>query len=638
MKRPLLLILCLFSLVSQGQTPMRLALYYTDVDVKAWLYRIEHGIYVAKGDVQANSPGDWNRINANASAFRSNPAGDRYDTKVYKGTGYVPRAQNGTYDPAGCAIKLRDCAFRSLVYKNHSDGTKATQSVADATAVIAELKRIVDQTIPDGPDVGSDPDKAFDWNNTDRWRRTKPYNFQDVNPGFVLAEWLTRCLIAAESVKDRMSSGDSTKIYQWFSDAAYYMQHNYLEDANELFVNRPAGNYTVHPGTVYSLENDVNNYKIMFSTSTVVGPKAHYIRRHFANRRATMNSFVGRAGIALEDSYLIGIAKQWVIDMYRFSFDDDGNYSDFFRSITDNNTAKAHAYATLYNVWAFVDELALYGDRTLYEIPRLKPSITRLAQMRNRDVQMYASKTPTSDVSLILDGPRASTWLDLSMSIPNRFYRDTYLKQTYLRTASGSIPYPSNPAGAGPDVSAAVFGSYPAATLMFANMEGTDDRYRQAITDPGEDTTQIPPPTPPPDIVSHWVDFGDTITISAPTHFLNYTVDKVLLHGDTVGIASRYVTNHAGNDTLTLLFPSARGVDSSSAITGRDRFDAEASYVIQTLHSGSWTTQVDITGNTSTTRLHDLNVGSADGIRWIWRKDTGYTRIKEASVKISAPF
>jgi hypothetical protein len=647
--KKIILLLCLswISGLSFGQT--RINLFSTAEDVLIWRARFDSGPYKNKSDVSLNSPGDGARINTNATAFRSNPAGDRYDTQVYKGSGYVPR--DGAYDPDGCAVKLRDCAFRSLLYKSHPNSAKATQSTADAAAVITELKRIVDQ-----PFSTTDARKCFNWNDNTRWVRIKPKNFQDLAPGFPISEWLTRYLIAAECVKSRMSSADSTKIYQWVSDAAYYMLHNFEEDANDLFVNRPAGNYTITPGFNYTRETDNADVQLMYSTSSAVGPVAHMLSRHWSNRRVTNLAFVGRAGVALHDPYLIGIGKRWTKDWLRYAINTQGDYVDFFRGLADHKPSKWRGYSFLYNLWAFIDELALSGDRELYQYVEkrgslitsginafgdnvtektLLLSLTRLANMVNHTVSLYASSTPTSNSALLLDN--AGSILDVSLAIPNRFLRSTLLKQTYLRTATGSVPYPSAPSSAGAEVALSVLGEYPGAGLMFANMENVNDRYNQEVVDPGGDTTVVPPPLPPPPIVSHWLQASDTVIITANTHFLNYVKEKAL-DSDTTGVAARYVTAHSGSDTLTYLFNSARGLDSLQVATGRDRFDAEASYRVEYKHSGTWTSLLDVTANSSTYNRYNINVPSADGVRFIWRDAKAYTRVKYAGVKISAPF
>jgi hypothetical protein len=650
--------LLLFSLSpSPGQT--RMGLFATEEDRLIWRDRFDNGPYKNKGDVSANSIGDGKRVNDNANSFRSNPAADRYDSKVYKGSGYVPR-DNGstTYDPEGKAIGLRDCAFRSLVYRNHPNSTKAALSVADATAVITELKRIVDQ-----PFSTTDSRKCFDWNDASRWGRIKPYNFQDNAPGFPIAEWLNRYLFAADMVRTEMSGPDSTKIYNWIRDAAYYMLHNFQEDADAIFTNRAAGNYHARPGFDYTRESDAADYRQLYSTSSAIGPKAHYLTRHYSNRRLGMVYFVGNAGIALNDPYLIGIAKQWMGEMLRFSINPQGDFVDLFRSITDKHAQKGPGYSHLSGYYAFADMLALYGDRSLYEqietrgpettslsitgIDRwgdgtgktLKSQILRLCDLRNHVSKVYASLTPTSDPTKLMDG--SGSIIDGLFAIANRWCRDDYIKQTYLRTyvgtgGAGSVPYPATPDPSGSTVAASVLAQYPAVFLMFANMENVNDRYRQAETDPGGDTTSIPPPAPPPPIVSHWANFSDTITITAPTGFLNYVKENAL-DSATSSVSSRYVTNHSGNDTLSYLFPSARSIDSVALVTGRGRFTPAVSYRIEYLHAGTWTNLLDVANNTSISNYYNVNVAVSEGFRIIFR-DADYTRVAWAGVKISAPF
>jgi hypothetical protein len=655
----LLLLLSLSLVVHTAVGQHRLGLWYTAEEIPIWRDRLDNGPYLHKGDTLTNSIGDGDRVKTNAASFFSSPSSDRY-ANYYTGTGYVPR--DAAYDPQvsggrSAGIKMRDAAFVSLLYRNHPNSTKAALSASYATAVITELKWPIDREIS-----SSDHRKAFDWTDGVRWNQAKPKNFQDNAPGFLIAEWLTKYLLTADMVRSQMSGADSTKIYTWISQAAYYMQSNYETDTDEMFVNRSAGNYAPHAGFYYTQETDPTDVKQLYSTSSAVGPKAHKLTRFYSNRRETMVYFVGAAGIALNDAYLIGRAKLWFREMIRFGINPLGDFVDYFRSITDKHPSKGIGYSHLGGLYMFSDMLALTGDFSLYLVPEVKGSlitsgvdafgdgvtpktpltqVLRLCDIRNHVVNIYASLTPTSDVSLRMDG--ANTVTDGLFAVVNRFHRNSYISHTYHRTYSGtggagSTPFPSTPASSGSDIAASVLGQLPCIWLPFAGMENRTDRYNQVVTDPGGDTLTPPPPPPPPPIVSHWADFSDTITITAPTHFLNYTATKALVHGDTVGVGSRYVTNHSGNDTLTYLFPSARGLDSLGVVTGRDRFDPEASYRIEYKHSGTWTSLIDETANTATTRLYNVNVGSADGIRYIWRKNTDYTRVKEASVKITSPF
>src|SRR6266536_5328509 len=125
-----------------GQT--RLGLHVTQEELNVWKQRAASGPYRATGDVKSNSPGDWDKITANANSFLGNSSAQRW--AGYTGAGCVPTdtslggilPNNGSW--------LQDAAFYYLV----------TGTLSYRTAVINEL-------------VAQAGVAGVNWANTAKW-------------------------------------------------------------------------------------------------------------------------------------------------------------------------------------------------------------------------------------------------------------------------------------------------------------------------------------------------------------------------------------------------------------------------------------------------------------------------------------
>src|SRR5687768_5208910 len=59
-----------------GQT--RFGLHFTQEEIDIWKQRAASGPYKGASDVSTNSPGDWTRIQSNATTFSNSPTADRW--------------------------------------------------------------------------------------------------------------------------------------------------------------------------------------------------------------------------------------------------------------------------------------------------------------------------------------------------------------------------------------------------------------------------------------------------------------------------------------------------------------------------------------------------------------------------------
>jgi hypothetical protein len=515
MKKLLLfIVLLVLSLPGIAQT----GLHYTPAEVAIWKQRAVSGPYRVKGDAQANSPGDWARISDNANKFLANPLAELYSKTVYKGNGCVPNANQGsgyadTQNPATTAEKMRDAGFYYLI----------TGDAKYANAVRSAI--MADANSP-----------LLDFTNTSRWC---PGNINDIAPGFIISEWLTRSLYAYDYIKAFLSDADKSKLNAWFLGAATYMRSNLDPNLDGIYVNRSAGDYTLSKS---ALKSESGAGSLMYFG----GPKARWVSRQYNNRRASMAALIGIVGVFLNDNTLKASGKRFFKETIMVSIYPTGYFVDFLRGVdnADNNPEKGYSYSTQGTLFMLADALARSGDTELYEwakvdgttsatsgvdassdgktIKGLKMHIKAMLDLRNHKKVIYAT-AKTANVGKeyyivdgITPGGNYSVW-DIMYAVPNLYYKDKYILDSYTRKADGAIPYPVKAQTSGASPAWGTLGQYPGILFMFGQMEGKVWPFKPVV-----------PPVPGgPQVVSYTLinadtqkdiktlSTGETITLSA---------------------------------------------------------------------------------------------------------------------------
>ena len=106
------IVLC--SSASAGWAQTETGLHYTPAELAVWRQRANSSNptsgttnYRVGGDVQINSPGDWERIIKNADSFLQNPSADRYKCQTTADDGVLniyPITDNGCVPSATSRI------------------------------------------------------------------------------------------------------------------------------------------------------------------------------------------------------------------------------------------------------------------------------------------------------------------------------------------------------------------------------------------------------------------------------------------------------------------------------------------------------------------------------------------------------
>ena len=126
-KRLLLILLLILSIGLQVEPVMsatRLGLFVTQEELNIWRQRAAKGPYKTKGDVSPNSPGDWTRIQKNATAFLSNPSSDRWSGQTQD----VCFVSKPSRPSRHYGVNMRDAAFYYLITGDTSIATRSTMN------------------------------------------------------------------------------------------------------------------------------------------------------------------------------------------------------------------------------------------------------------------------------------------------------------------------------------------------------------------------------------------------------------------------------------------------------------------------------------------------------------------------------
>ena len=441
----------------------RLGLHVTAAELEVWRQRAATGPYKAKGDESLNSPGDWNRIVANARTFMQDPAATRWAGPVANTPNgcvqkvndaatdikYVPSWRDGT--------NLRDAAFVALVTKN-DDYAETVKSELVAQAKVA------------GVDFGN------------RKRYCLGGIVGDENPIFNIANWISRLQFAYDYAQiaspESFSSTETALLDQWFRDAAVWMQHAVDTKLDELFVNRPAGNYTL---------TDVgqNSWQVQLYQG---GPYARTLQRRYNNRAATAARFITLVGVDQKNQSLIATGKNYVKELIEFGYYPQGVVGEFERW-TSTEPAKGWKYAAEQagSVITIADVLARAGDDELYRYTTSNGALGTAGKHHSGEAK--ALRTLVRDLYNYVDGtykrrtpaghlidPAGDRWIhDTMLTMSNVYYKDPYFRSIYTRTAAPG--YPSSPRQSQGDAEGGEWGIYPGMLFMFGQTEQLVDPY-----------------------------------------------------------------------------------------------------------------------------------------------------------------
>ncbi len=452
-------------------------LRYTPDEVAIWKQRSLSGPYKTKGDAQANSPGDWDRIVSYANKFQANPSADRFQMIGSTSSAMVvsaPCPNDPVMAPNGGmqGEAMMDAAFVDLV----------NNTTTHFTAVRDEL-------------IWHATEPHLNFANRTFWVQSN-----DINPGFSIAEFMMRMLFAYDVYKGQFTAGDKTTLDTWFSNAGAYYKDNLQTYFGPKFVSRAGSDYTLsqvgidqnNNGSVHRLFYEANGTPSVANTGS--------LNRSFSNRTCSQAAFLGAVGVFLNNASYKTDAKRYYFEWLRFGVYPGNDVSDMVRAIdstTPDNEEKGLNYClgVIDTMGTLCDVFARAGDTSLYDFTTTEgtfssqgtPAKSMLGVTQN--IMKYLNGTfnrynvPDGIADHKIDGrdPGVSTLkmvFDVYAAIANQYFLDTTIKSNYLRTASGMTAYAVTPQTSGANSPWGGSGpKLPAVLFMYGNMEGLTDPY-----------------------------------------------------------------------------------------------------------------------------------------------------------------
>lgn len=427
--------------------PSHSGLTFSVEEVQVWRERAQSGPYKSAGDVGPNSPGDWDRIVANKDAFLADP-----DIGLWEGpdgSGCVEQDSSNEPPREGAAL-LRDAAFYHLI----TGDVQARQAVHD---------RLMEQARQPGVAFG----------DRERWCVEV---FRDVNPGFIIGNWLTQHLFAYDYLgREAFTEEEQRELDAWFLNFAEIAHHDVNDSLESLFADRDAGDYR----TDRDRDCDGEPYD--------GGDEVCKVARYYNNRNASLVRYTALVGVHQDNAELVEDAKQWVKEFLQFGVFPEGYTSDFARGSDDSpELGWLYGVHTAGHAITIADTLSRQGDHELYEYETTAGihgsevpdgGDPKSLHFLMRELSKYVTGEYDREIDDDPITPADHYPGEVMLAQANHYYRDPYLRQVYTRTLEGLPPYPEVPAPNGPNlVWQGDGGIYPGVLFMYGQMEDSAAR------------------------------------------------------------------------------------------------------------------------------------------------------------------
>jgi|GEM_PF-2852372 len=529
----IVLLLFITALTANSQN----GLHFSEEELSIWRQRsgIENPsiMYKSRGDVQSNSPSDWDRILSDALSAVSNSANDRYTNyDVTKGldqpitelnSGGFPQAwpartpfiddkepRPGINRKDFGALSILHAGFVHLLIGGDQGSISGTSGRDFANAVKTEL-------------LWYAQNPWLDFTNRNRWSINDP--FFDRNPGFFIACWLNSLLNAYDYTKESnvYSAGEKQAIEEWLFEASRFYHDMMTKVISGVFRGYTDKNYGDVPTGGWIDRNigsawDGSNFQ------------SYGLNEYFSNRSASIWRFIMRSGIFFKDNNNYNItatkhinsAHQWTKLWMTYGTFADGTFTDFHRA--KSYDPQKGLYYSIIAIGAIIDLVDAYerhmkdaaNFESLYEweltpgtaeYEQLLPSSTKgrgwrrsielsspkglkkilITHLKHFDGSYGNSRTvggfPINGYSAPSGAPIKNVDTDRWMALANIYYKDDYIKSIYTRSKSGLRPYESNPTRAGSyDINNGSWGAHPGTLFMFGQMEGIVWPYEDGKT------------------------------------------------------------------------------------------------------------------------------------------------------------
>lgn len=324
-------------------------------------------MYKSYGDVQTNSPGDWDRYLAKANAFRSNPESSRY-RNYYTGPGLWPRSASleniGSFQtPIGIATNCHKLEPRPSSF---SGGIDTSADGLVAAAFIYYMTGDESYATPVRNELlGYATNPWLNMSDRNRWA-VDSSGLRDVNPGFFIMLWATKMLFSYDFIKNSSSltTSDRDIIDSWFKNCADYalLTHRHMLGATLGYPlpGRLNDNYTV---AKFLAETVIGRY---YSGSEPIYNLCGYYNNRIFQHILMYFTYGVKYNSSLHINDGIRTFKEMIAYSSRGGTNNDGTCTEFYRS---GNGAPETGYHYVFSSLTIMSVMAaIYARRYSTEL------------------------------------------------------------------------------------------------------------------------------------------------------------------------------------------------------------------------------------------------------------------------------
>jgi hypothetical protein len=325
---------------------------YSAAELSTWRTRVRNGPFLFANDFTVGSPGDWQRISANAAKFLT--------------TGEVlltPANQSGLRSTHGTLV--RDAAFVMLIT---GDAAQFLPKIRDH--LLRNLEDpLSDYTLPCYRDLGGQP---------------------AADVFYTGAHWFIKLLVTYDFVRNALPSTDRLRIERAILKQAHAFTTHLDEALRANFPQRTAGDYAVtsrdaaatgekrwYPKPIDlngDCQYDATEQATLFPSYAYVradgglGPRLSVLSQWYNNRRSGEAAMVGLAAALLNHGHLAERSKRYFFEWLTYGMAADGSDGEFVRNgnycLAKQGTIYQHS--TLQGALLAARALARRDDRDLY--------------------------------------------------------------------------------------------------------------------------------------------------------------------------------------------------------------------------------------------------------------------------------
>ena len=421
-------------------------------ELREWRTRKASGPYRARGDVSANSPGDWERIESKARTWLAAP----YAVWNEAFTGPWHPDVHGTPEmeaPNNDTMYFMDACLYAFIMKDRD-----ARDTCWAWLISQSQQPYVDFTNT----TLYDSDALLTGGNIDAW--------------FSIQRWLAQLVFAYDYLVafDAGTQAERDAIVAWLLAGAKWRAEPYDTRIGTSLWGTPGGDRaTLTPRT-----DDGSGQWPYFDSAQKTHSEGHTnstYQMSYNNRGLDIMLPVILAGLLADDDAAVALGVRYFQEYVQCAVYPDEDFGEMHRATTANEeVGYVYVYGSIHTYFNAADALwRVRGDTTLYEFTtRLGVHGTEcgvgdadksalvmalaIGKYGNDTFERYGNGSTTGDADRRIDSrsPRdGSSWRghhDIWLAHANRYYQNTAIENAYLRnTAAGYPAFWSAPSDSG---------------------------------------------------------------------------------------------------------------------------------------------------------------------------------------------